>query len=201
MDEVLLARIRRMANSDDWEVREKAAVEIKEVNDKYFEEYFPRWKRWARDNNPNIRRAVEVGLLRIKKEHYKKSLQLLTPLLRDPNKYVRKNCGPFALSAVAFRDHKASFRKFRELIQNTDKNLRWNIAVCLGVMFGVKYPKESLKLLRVLAKDKRRFVWGAAASSLIKLVRRDPKLQKTISSWKGMDECLAVVKKYRIASR
>jgi len=92
MDEKLLTKIRKMADSIDWGVREDAAGEIKKINDKFFLEYLPVWKKWVKDPNRNIRRAVEVGLLRIKKEFVPHALDLLDPLIYDDDSYVRKNC-------------------------------------------------------------------------------------------------------------
>ncbi len=196
MDKKLLAKIRKMADSQDWQVREDAAGEIRQINDKFFLEYLPVWKKWVKDPNPNIRRAVEVGLLRIKKEFVPHALDLLDPLMYDNNSYVRKNCGPFALSHVGYKDPEATFLRLRDWMKIENKNVRWNVAMCLGAWFGQKYPKDSLKLLKVLAKDKEKFVWRAAASSLVKLIRKHPELKQKVFSWKGCDECLNVVKKY-----
>lgn len=196
MDEELLQRIRRMADDPDWTVRETAASEIKHLNDKQFTTYLPVWREWVRDPNPNIRRAVEVGLRRIPKAHYHEAFELLVPLLSDDDPYVRKNCGPFALSAVAYRNPEDAFRRFRELIELEDQNVRWNIGMCLGVMFGVRYPKRSTALLKTLANDERRFVWRAAASSLIKLLRRFPDYKEAVYSWENVDHVLEIVRKY-----
>jgi len=196
IDKKLLAKIRKMADSPNWEVREDAASEIKRINDKFFLEYLPVWKKWVKDPNPNIRRAVEVGLLRIKKEFASHALDLLDPLVYDNDSYVRKNCGPFALSHVGYKDPDTTFQRLRKWMKIKDKNVRWNVAMCLGVWFGQSYPDESLKLLKILAKDQERFVWRAAASSLVKLIRKYPKLKQEVFSWKGCDECLDVVKKY-----
>ncbi|MEW6685430.1 MAG: HEAT repeat domain-containing protein [Candidatus Edwardsbacteria bacterium] len=196
MDKKLLKKIRKKANDGDWQIREGATDEIKKINDKYFEEYLPVWKEWIKDPNPNIRRALEVGLLRINKKHYREAFELLVPLLYDDENYVRKNCGPFALSAIAYRNPDDAFKRFRELIKEENQNVRWNIAMCLGVMFGVKYPKSSLELLKILAQDERRFVWRAVASSLIKLLRRFPEYKKEVYSWKKIDYVLDVVRKY-----
>jgi len=192
----LLTKIRKMADSPKWGIREDAAVEIKKINDKFFLEYLPIWKNWVKDPNPNIRRAVEVGLLRIKKEFVPHALDLLEPLIYDDNSYVRKNCGPFALSHVGYKDPKTTFKRLRKWIKIKNKNARWNVAMCLGVWFGQSYPEESLKLLKILAKDQEKFVWRAAASSLIKLIRKHPNLKKEIFSWKDCDDCLAVVRRY-----
>lgn len=196
MNEKLLAKIRKMADSSDWEVREDAAGEIRKINDKFFLEYLPVWKKWVKDPNPNIRRAVEVGLLRIKKEFVPHALDLLGPLMYDDNLYVRKNCGPFALSRVGRKDPKATLQRLRKWIKIDDKNVRWNVAMCLGSWFGQTYPDEALKLLKVLAKDREKFVWRAAASSLVKLIRKHPGLKQEVFSWKNCEECLNVVKKY-----
>jgi len=47
MDNKLLQKIRKMADSKNWHIKEDAAVEIKKINDKHFEEYLPIWKRWV----------------------------------------------------------------------------------------------------------------------------------------------------------
>ncbi len=77
-----------------------------------------------------------------------------------------------------------------------NKNVRWNVAMCLGVCFGQNYPKKSLKLLKILAKDEEKFVRRAAASSLVKLIRKHPGLKQEVFSWKSRNECLNIVKKY-----
>ena len=196
MDKKLLAKIRKMADSQDWQVREDAAGEIRQINDKFFLEYLPVWKKWVKDPNPNIRRAVEVGLLRIKKEFVPHALDLLDPLMYDNNSYVRKNCGPFVLSHLGRKNPDATFQRLKEWMKVENKNVRWNVAMCLGAWFGQTYPNKSLKLLKILARDKEKFVWRAAASSLIKLIRKYPRLKKEVFSWKGCNECLNVVKKY-----
>ena len=196
MDVKLLQRIRSMADDADWEVREDAASAIKGLNDKQFSTYLPVWREWVSDSNPNIRRAVEVGLLRISKAHYRDAFELLAPLLSDDDLYVRKNCGPFALSAVAYRNPADAFERFGELVQSENENVRWNIAMCLGVMFGVRYPKQSIALLEILAKDERRFVWRAVASALVKLLRRYPEYKNDVYAWKGVDHVLDVIRQY-----
>jgi len=196
IDEKLLARIKELANSSDWRVREDAAAEIKKINDKSFVEYLPVWQRWAKDPNPNIRRTAEVGLLRIKAEFVLQALDLLELLLFDDNVYVRKNCGPFALSAVGYKDPVSAFKKLKSWIEIDDRYVRWNVAMSLGVRFGQAYPAEALKLLKELANDEERFVWRAASSSIVKLIRNHPELQKEVLLWDNCEECLNVVKKY-----
>lgn len=196
VDKKLLEKIRKLACHEYWEKREDAASEMKKINDKFFEEYYPVWKDWVRDSNPNIRRAVEVGLLRISKKYVKEALELLEPLLYDSDKYVRKNCGPFAISHVCHKDPGLAFKKLKEWMKIDDINVRWNLAMCLGAWFGLTFPEESLKLLKDLAKDERRFVWRATASSLIKILRKYPEYKKEVYSWKNIDHVIEAVKKY-----
>jgi HEAT repeat protein len=66
----LLQRIRALTDDPDWEVREDAAGAIKRLNDREFKTCLPIWRQWIKDPNPNIRGAVEAGLLRIPKMHY-----------------------------------------------------------------------------------------------------------------------------------
>lgn len=185
-----------MADSPDWRVREDAAAEIKKINDESFLEYLPVWEKWVKDSSPNIRRAVEVGLLRIKKEFIPAALDLLDPLMYDDNNYVRKNCGPFALSHVGYKDPKITFKRLKKWMRVENKNVRWNVAMCLGAWFGQSNSEEALKLLNILAKDQERFVWRAATSSLVKLIRKHPELKQEVFLWENCDDCLTVVKKY-----
>lgn len=196
VDKKLLERIKKLSCHKDWEIREDAADEIKKVNGKSFKEYYEIWKHWASSSNPNIRRAVEVGLLRINKKYVKEALELIEPLLYDSNKYVRKNCGPFALSHICYRNPDFAFKKIRGWMRVDDTNVKWNVAMCLGAWFGQTYHEKALELLKILTKDKRRFVWRAVASSLIKLLRKHPEYKKKVYSWRGIDNVIEVVKKY-----
>lgn len=196
IDRGTLARIRELANSSNWMIREDAAEEIKKINDKQFEQYFPIWQEWVRDENPNIRRATEVGLLRIKKKYVEQALTLLEPLLYDTDKYVKRNCGPYALSAVCCKNSVLGFERLTQWSKDKDINVRWNIAMCLGVNFGVKHHIKALKLLRKLSTDNFRYVWIAVASSLIKLTRKYPEIKNEVLDWDNCKDCLDVVKKY-----
>jgi len=196
IDKKLLAKIRKVADSPNWGRREDATKDVKAINDDFFLEYLPIWKKWVTDSNPNIRRVVEVGLLRIKKEFIPQALDLLDPLMYDDDIYVRRNCGPFALSHVGYKDPDITFKRLKKWLKIKNINVRWNVAMCLGVWFGQSYPEKSLKLLKILAKDPEKYVWRAVASSLVKLIRKHPRLKSEIFSWPGCEDCLAVLKHY-----
>jgi HEAT repeat protein len=196
INEELLEKIKIMAASPDWKIKEEAANEIKRINDKYFPEYLPVWENWIKDSNPDIRRAVEVGLLRIKKEYSSDALKLLKVLIYDSDPYVRKNCGPFALSSIGYRSPELTFHILNKWIKINNKNVRWNIAMSLGARFGQYNTNEAIKLLKTLAGDREKFVWRAATSSLIKLLRRHPDLKNEILAWENCENCLNVINKY-----
>ncbi len=63
-------------------------------------------------------------------------------------------------------------------------------------MFGQRNSDKSLKLLKILARDKEKFIWRAAASSLIKLIRKHPKLIQEVFSCNNCKDGLNLVKKY-----
>lgn len=111
MDRKLLKRIQKFAIDEDWRVREEAAAQIKKINDNHFDKYLPIWKQWIVNENPNIRRAVLVGLVRIDKIYVKEAINLIEPLLCDSNNYVKKNCGPFVLSRLCYKEPTFSFDK------------------------------------------------------------------------------------------
>ncbi len=196
MNNELLKKIKIMADSPDWKIKEEAANEIKKINDKNFTEYLPVWEDWVKDKNPNIRRAVEVGLLRLKKEHSQDALKLLEVLIYDTDPYVKKNCGPFALSYIGYRSPELTFQKLNNWIKIDDKNVRWNIAMSLGVRFGQYNVKEALIILKILAADSDKFVRRYAASSLVKLLRRHKELKNEVLSWDNAEECRRIIKKY-----
>jgi HEAT repeat protein len=192
----LLQKIKKMAVSADWRIKEEAANEIKKINDRYFPEYLPIWKNWVKDPDPGIRRAVEVGLLRLKKEYSSDGLKLLKVLVYDPDPYVRKNCGPFALCSIGYRSPELVFRALNKWVKIKNINVRWNIAMSLGARLGQYHTREAMKLLKVLAGDREKTVWRAAASSLVRLLRRHTGLKKEISAWDNCENCLNVVRKY-----
>jgi 3-methyladenine DNA glycosylase AlkD len=192
----LLSKIQEMANHDDWRVREAAARQIQDLNQRYFDDYLPVWQEWVRDENHFLRRAAEVGLLNFSNLYYEKAFNLLEPLLYDENQYVRRSCGPLALNAVASLNPEKSLKRFTNLIQQENTNLRWNIAMCLGARLGQEHLDSSLPLLYELAKDRRRFVWRATAASVIQLLRRNPNRKQEVYTWKGVDYALAVIKEY-----
>lgn len=193
----LLGKIEEMAVDDDWHTREAAADSIRELNERYFEDYYPVWQEWVRDENHFLRRAAAMGLTRISPEHYNEAWNLIEPLLHDENLYVRKSIGRIVLGAVASRMPVESFRRMTELIKRQQgHNLRWNIATSLGTRFGLQYPKEALGLLHELARDERRFVWRAASASLIKQLERHPELRHEVLNWGDEKAANAVVKKY-----
>jgi HEAT repeat protein len=193
----LLGKIEQMAVDDDWRVRESAAENIRQLNERYFEDYYPVWKEWVHDENHFLRRAAAMGLTRISPDHYSEAWNLIEPLLYDENIYVRKSMGRIVLGAVSSRMPVESFRRMRELVQNQQNhNLRWNIATSLGSRYGLQHPKESLALLHELARDERRFVWRAASASLIKQLERHPQLRREVLGWDDEKAANAVVKKY-----
>ncbi len=196
MDRKLLKKIQNLAIDEDWGVRENAASQIKKINDEHFTEYLPTWKDWVLDKNPNIRRAVLASLTRLNKIYVKKAINLIEPLLSDKNSYVKKSCGAFVLSRLCYKEPEFSFDKLNKWVKEKDENIRWNVAACLGGWFGVNNPDKALNILKILASDKRRFVWRAAASSMIKLLRRFPEHKKKIFSWKEVDHVLEVIRKY-----
>jgi HEAT repeat protein len=196
MSQEILKTIRKCAVNEDWKIREEAASRIKDLNDSHFEKYLPVWKQWISDDDPHIRRAVLVGLVRIDKKHVKKAFELIEPLLYDRDTYVRRNCGPFVLSRLCNKNPEIALARLKGWIMERDEAVRWNVASCLGGWFSVNHPEEAIKFLKILAYDERRFVWRAVASSLIKLLGRFPERRREVISWRGCEHVINTVEKY-----
>jgi len=91
----------RLADSENWEVREWAASALRRVISQNFAAIFPTVRAWAGHDSPNVRRAAAVAsgsaAGSCTQEECRLLLEALTPLLEDDDPYVRKNLGAFAI--------------------------------------------------------------------------------------------------------
>ncbi|MEW5814909.1 MAG: hypothetical protein AB1798_05865 [Spirochaetota bacterium] len=62
--------------------------------------------------------------------------------------------------------------------------------------FDEYLPDKALNILKILACDERRYVWRAAASSVIKILRKYPKKQREIQVWDCNSKVIETIQKY-----
>jgi hypothetical protein len=172
----------RLADDENWTIREGAAGGFSQVLGDHFESVYPLFREWSRHPSENVRRAVVLAVMPVVRdgkkgaERVKPCLDLLEPLLADPSQYVRKNLGPFAIGAAILNHYPdltfATLERWRE--RYADENTRWNLAMAVSASGGVAHVSRSLAFLHTLAADDRRTVWRAVASAARALGKKRP---------------------------
>jgi len=171
--------LERLANDSKWEIREAAASGTKKALSINFDEVFPTLIVWSKSPEENLRRATVISVMQgslEEEEKVRRILNLLEGLLCDRSLYVRRNLGPFALGYLGYRYPGIVLPKLSLWEDSEDEVKRWNVAMAFSQALGRRHPKEALEILTTLARDKRRFVWRAAVSSLVNIERAYPGL-------------------------
>ncbi|MFC1571979.1 HEAT repeat domain-containing protein [Candidatus Eisenbacteria bacterium] len=190
-----------LARDEDREVRQYAAGTMARIIRGGFRSRLRYLQGWSRHPDPSVRRQVLIATVGVADpehpERAKALLDLLEPHLSDRDPYVRRNLGPFALGQGLLQAYpEATLVRFQEWLKSEDEVVRWNLAMGLAAAVAVSEWKAALEVLRVLAADQRRFVWGAASAALGNLANhrsrevgpvlrrwmRDPQLRVAVSS-------------------
>lgn len=179
-EEAVRAALLRLADDDDWVVREYAAGGLGEALTAHFDAVYPWLVAWTRSPAENIRRAAVLATMPVARSadfgRAARCLDLLEPLLTDRSVYVRKNLGPFALGAAFLVHHPdltfETLARWRD--RYDDEQARWNLAMACAASGGTRWPARALAFLHTLADDPRPYVWRAVASALINLGRKQP---------------------------
>lgn len=175
-----------LARDDDWRVREGVAMALKHVNGNAFERVERSWYDWVDRDDPNVRRACEVGLMRVQSEHVDAALRIFDELVDDSNDYVKKSCGAFALSHVASKDPEAARPHLDRWSRSDDLRTRWNVAKAIG-SYG-RTDEYAMDLAYRLAGDEEYRVRRATASAVKKLTEKRPQVSDQIADWDDRDD-------------
>jgi hypothetical protein len=101
-----------------------------------------------------------------KKEWAEPLLDLIEPALRDPDEYVRKSLGPFALGDQFVRSYpEATLARLRIWMRDENENVRWNVAMTFSAASGARIAQRAPDVLEFLAADERPFVRGAVRAA------------------------------------
>lgn len=177
-----------LADDEHWLVREDAHAVWSELLKEHFQQVFPILRKWGKHSTPNLRRCVAIavrsaGNLR-KKEWAAPLIRLIEPLLSDTASYVRKNLGPYAIGDGLLRCYPdLTLKHLRRWAYREDEGTRWNVAMAFASYGGNKNWQEGMEILATLAKDERRYVWRAVASSMLYLARRHSEVQEVLEKW------------------
>lgn len=182
--------IHRLARDNDWEVRESAASLLGDCLERAFTEYLRTAQGWAATGEPRLRRAVVVGAkYAARSRHPERAeplLDLIEPALKEPDEYVRRNLGPFAIGDQLLRSYPdATFARLERWARDPDENVRWNVASTFTSASGAKVAERGFGVLAFLASDTRPFVTRAVSAAVRNILKRRPELRDAIAEWDG----------------
>jgi len=168
-----------LARDEDREVRLFAASTMARVIRANFKANLRYLRAWSRHPDPSVRRQVIIATVAVADERHpdwaRPLLDLLEPHLSDRDPYIRRNLGPFALGQGMLRVYPdACLERFEKWLGSADEIVRWNVAMAFTGPVAALCWEGALRILRLLAADPRRFVWGAAAAALKNLLQLRP---------------------------
>jgi HEAT repeat protein len=160
-----------LADDPHWEVREAAGGLLGTLLDRDFDDIRPRLEVLRGAKSENLRRAVVLAVKyatrRDKPERVPDLLALLSPLLRAPEPYVRRNLGPYTIGDALLRiDPKETLRCLREWSRDRDPMVRWNVAMAFSSAIGSFHWPAAKSILERLAKGPEPLVRNAVAKAM-----------------------------------
>lgn len=182
-----LEYLRELSRDESWRVRERVAMALKYVNEHSFERVETAWYDWVEHDDNYVRRACEVGLMGVRREHVGPALEILDHLMSDSDEYVSKSCGGFAVSFVAGKDPEVAREYLDRWSRSDDVRTRWNVAKAIGGPYG-RGRDHALELAYRLSGDEEYRVRRATASSVKKLIENDPTVRERVERWEDRDD-------------
>ena len=180
--------ILRLADSENWEVREWAASALRRVISENFEAIYPTVREWVEHSSPNVRRAAAVASAWAAGDCTEKEcrllLEALTPLLEDDDPYVRKNMGAFAVGDGFLRAQPGLVADWLGRASDHPR-AQWNVAMALAAAEAAKHFGLLSGLLGGLAADERTAVRRAVYRAVLNLGKRVPEeINSLVEGWK-----------------
>lgn len=181
----------KIADSDNWEVREYAAGAFINVliNNP---DLYKTMLGWTKHKSENVRRAVVFSALAYSKKgkesDIEKAFTILEPLMSDASVYVKKNLGPFILGSHLGNHHPQEvFAQLKKWLNINNEHVKWNIAMTFNNSFGNKYPEKALEILKNLLPEESKVVSRAVISTLRHLNKRHSKLVQPFIKKEGIE--------------
>lgn len=169
--------LRDLADDPNWEVREWVASACGLVLHGHYASFYPVLREWTTDPSGQVRRAVALAVMYAAKGLPESCtdplLDLLEPLLEDPDPYVKKNLGPFAIGDGLLRHVPLLvLPRLDRWADSPSEQVRWNVAMAFTSAVARQYRAEGAVILDKLAPDQRPAVKRAVQAARRNL--RDP---------------------------
>ncbi len=180
----------KIADSDNWEVREYAAGAFYNILNEN-PELYKTILTWAKHKSENVRRAVVFSALAYSKKgkvaDVEKAFTILEPLMSDASVYVKKNLGPFILgSHLGNSFPEEVFAQLKKWLKIDNEHVKWNIAMAFNNSFGNKYSDKALEILKNLLPEESKVVSRAVISTLRHLNKRHSNLVQPFIKKEGI---------------
>jgi hypothetical protein len=178
-----------LARDEDLEVRLYAASTMARIIRSGFRANFRYLRAWSRHADPSVRRQVIIATVAVADEEHPEwarlLLDMLEPHLTDRDPYIRRNLGPFALGQGLLRVYpEETLERLEKWLQSDHEIVRWNVAMAFTAPIGPLALERGLDILKRLATDPRRFVWGAAALAIKNLATLRPRrVRPLLKQW------------------
>ena len=168
---MVLRTAEMLAEDPHWEVREAAGGLLGTLLDRDFDRIRGRLETLRSSRSENLRRAVVLAVKyaarRDKPERVPDLIQLIQPLMRDEEPYVRRNLGAYTLGDALLRvDPKETLRALREWSKDRDQMVRWNVAMAFSSAIGSFHWPAAKSILERLAKGPEPLVRNAVAKAM-----------------------------------
>jgi 3-methyladenine DNA glycosylase AlkC len=144
--EAAFPKIRQLAHSDDWKVREVAATCLVEISKKKSDEVIQGMVCWADDSNPNVRRTSSEGLRDVARRNPDKVLSVIEKLNEDNNLYVKKSVANVLRNASRYNPNLV-FELCQKWALPGNPNTNWIIKDAIKKL-PPEQQKEILSLLK-----------------------------------------------------
>ncbi|CAN5713042.1 hypothetical protein BH23GEM1_BH23GEM1_06550 [soil metagenome] len=141
--------LRDLAASEEWQAREVAATAMVELSKRDPDSVAKEAARWARDRDPNVRRAASEGLRNLVQREPEKVLPVLHALRADPNRYVQKSVANVLRNATR-KQLPFVLRLCSEWAESRDANTHWIIRDGLRKAAAAA-PQETARILKSIA--------------------------------------------------
>ncbi len=170
-------RIVRLAEDDNWEVREYAASAVGDIICQSFDTAMGMCLDLAQTSSPRVKRALAVGAKYAAKSRdpgwMDSLIELTGHLLADPDDYLRKNLGPFAIGDGLLRYYPdATYNALRQWSREPNEYVRWNVAMSQSTAEAARHLDLAAEILEPLIEDESNVVRRAAETAVRRQAKR-----------------------------
>lgn len=167
----------RVGDDENWEVREWAASALAHVIAGHFDVVYPHLLNWSEHPSPNLRRMVVVAagyaIRDCTTDQCRRLLDILSPLMADPDVYISKNFGAFALGSYAIRYQVDLVARWAAYLDLQNEQVVCNLAMMFTTAESAKRLDTLGTLLLSLVHDERKAVSRAVKKAVKNLDERN----------------------------